>query len=165
MTVQANCKVPSANRIVLNGIMDDRAAQLLVDYSATFVFVNEGFVTPAQTQLLPQARRLALGDNEEAAPIPKWAVFDELMLGDHSERLPAYVTKLEYDIVLGYSWLEKHNPSIDWVTRQIRFDSCEGKCSSGKTTIPYTFASNTPKVSHISAVEACAAMRARGEGY
>jgi hypothetical protein len=73
-------------------------------------------------------------------------VFDELVLGDHSERLPAYVTKLEYDIVLGYSRLEKHNSSIDWVTRQICFDSCKGKCSSGKTTIPYTFASNTPKV-------------------
>ena len=39
---------------------------------------------------------------------------------DHKESIQFYVPKLgKMDIFLGYMWLRKHNPEIDWVTKWV----------------------------------------------
>ena len=45
-------------------------------------------------------------------------------LGSHTETLQFDVTRLaHFPMVLGYPWLQRHNPSIDWQEGALRFTS------------------------------------------
>ncbi|KAH6574753.1 hypothetical protein BASA60_005336 [Batrachochytrium salamandrivorans] len=48
-----------------------------------------------------------------------------------------YVTDLCHGFILGYSWLERHNPRINWVSRMVEFDSpyCLENCCDGSSRI------------------------------
>ena len=47
----------------------------------------------------------------------------------HREELTAEVTNLgKNSLILGYMWLQKHNPSIDWQTGVIKFTRCPRSC-------------------------------------
>jgi hypothetical protein len=38
----------------------------------------------------------------------------------HSEHIQLTVTRLrKQHVILGYSWLQKHNPEIDWETKEV----------------------------------------------
>ena len=42
---------------------------------------------------------------------------------------------MEKNVFLGYDWLEKHNPEIDWKKRKINFTRCPMDCHlAGQTT-------------------------------
>ena len=41
-----------------------------------------------------------------------------MKIWDHKESIKFFVTKLgKRDIFLGYTWLRKHNPEIDWINK------------------------------------------------
>ena len=47
----------------------------------------------------------------------------------HRKELTAEVTNLgKNSLILGYTWLQKHNPSIDWQTGMIKFTRCPRSC-------------------------------------
>jgi hypothetical protein len=47
----------------------------------------------------------------------------------HTERATFAVTSLgTQDLILGLTWLEEHNPEIDWQTRQVIMSRCPSKC-------------------------------------
>ena len=47
----------------------------------------------------------------------------------HHEELTAEVTNLgKNSLILGYTWLQKHNPMIDWQTGVIKFTRCPRSC-------------------------------------
>ena len=47
----------------------------------------------------------------------------------HREELTAEVTNLgKNSLILGYTWLQKHNPSIDWRSGVIKFTRCPQSC-------------------------------------
>ena len=47
----------------------------------------------------------------------------------HREELRAEVTNLgKNSLILGYTWLKKHNPSIDWETGMVKFHWCPCSC-------------------------------------
>ena len=47
----------------------------------------------------------------------------------HREELTAEVTNLGKNLlILGYTWLQKHNPTIDWQTGVIKFTHCPRSC-------------------------------------
>ena len=47
----------------------------------------------------------------------------------HCEELTAEVTNLgKNSLILGYTWLQKHNPMIDWQTGVIKFTRCPRSC-------------------------------------
>ena len=47
----------------------------------------------------------------------------------HREELRAEVTNLRKDsLILGYTWLRKHNPSIDWEKGTVKFHRCPRSC-------------------------------------
>jgi len=54
----------------------------------------------------------------------------------HTEQINAVVSGItETDIFLGYDWLEKHNPEIDWKKGTINFTRCPRNCHlAGQTT-------------------------------
>jgi len=59
-----------------------------------------------------------------------------LEAGGHMEQINAMVSGItETDIFLGYDWLEKHNPEIDWKKGTISFTRCPKNCHlAGQTT-------------------------------
>ena len=47
----------------------------------------------------------------------------------HREELRTEVTNLgENSLILGYTWLKKHNPSIDWEKGSVKFNRCPRSC-------------------------------------
>ena len=68
------------------------------------------------------------GTSNEGGRIEDIAVI-ELQIGDHSEeiRLPV-MTIASSNIFLGYDWLAKHNPEIDWKKGEIEFTRCPTRC-------------------------------------
>ncbi|MGB2685899.1 MAG: pol polyprotein, partial [Olleya sp.] len=49
----------------------------------------------------------------------------------HQERIKFDITPMKQELILGMSWLEKHNPSIDWVDKSIVF-----QCQCGTREMP-----------------------------
>ncbi|CAK5268475.1 unnamed protein product, partial [Mycena citricolor] len=49
----------------------------------------------------------------------------------HSERVQVAVTRLgKQQLILGYSWLRKHNPEINWDTQEVKMSRCPSGCST-----------------------------------
>ena len=47
----------------------------------------------------------------------------------HREELCAEVTNLgKNSLILGYTWLKKHNPLIDWEEGTVKFNRCPRSC-------------------------------------
>jgi hypothetical protein len=47
----------------------------------------------------------------------------------HTERIQLAVTRLgKQHIILGYSWLQKHNPEINWETKEVHMTCCPTGC-------------------------------------
>ena len=49
----------------------------------------------------------------------------------HSEHVQLAVTGLgKQQLILGYSWLRKHNPEINWETWEVKMSRCPLGCST-----------------------------------
>jgi len=52
-----------------------------------------------------------------------------MTIGDHQELIQLSVTNLgNHDLFLGYDWLQKHNPSINWRDSLISLQNCRQWC-------------------------------------
>ena len=53
-----------------------------------------------------------------------------LAIGGHVETVTLWTMDLSEDsqVILGYDWLQGHNPTIDWKMGTCSFDSCSGRC-------------------------------------
>ena len=46
---------------------------------------------------------------------------------NHAERVFFAVTNLgKQNVIMGHTWLRKHNPDINWVTRDVKMSRCSG---------------------------------------
>ena len=55
----------------------------------------------------------------------------EMRIRDHSEQIAMAMSNLSmHPIFLGYDWLKKHNPQIDWKTKTLQF-TCENEHTPG----------------------------------
>lgn len=51
---------------------------------------------------------------------------------NHSEHALFAVTSLgSQNLIMGHTWLRKHNQEIDWITREVEMSCCSGSCCSG----------------------------------
>src|ERR1700684_75634 len=51
---------------------------------------------------------------------------------NHSERTTFCVTNLgKQKVILGHSWLRKHNPEINWTNGEVKMSRCPPRCCSG----------------------------------
>jgi hypothetical protein len=39
------------------------------------------------------------------------------------------------NVILGYTWLKKHNLKVDWITKEVKMTCCPGCCSTCRTEI------------------------------
>jgi hypothetical protein len=108
--------------------MEEEFTEAMVDTGATGDFINQDFVSGAKlpTRKLSQPVSVYNMDRtlNEAGSITE--VVDVIMTyNNHSKRLLLTVTHLgKQSMILGFSWLTKHNPEIDFCTRTVKMTCC-----------------------------------------
>ncbi|KAI6095548.1 hypothetical protein EV401DRAFT_1842093, partial [Pisolithus croceorrhizus] len=96
--------------VVIRTLDDQCSFQLdaLLDSGASGCYIDEGFVRARSLNFSPLARPLPVynadGTVNEAGPVRK------------------------SPLIMGFDWLHKHNPSVDWRTGKISFDRCPPSC-------------------------------------
>ena len=54
----------------------------------------------------------------------------QMIIQDHVERIQFAVSDLgEADVFIGYEWLKKHNPDVDWRASTLFFTCCPDECN------------------------------------
>jgi hypothetical protein len=109
-----------------------KAGPALVDCGATGQFMNRAYVERHRLTTRKLQRPIPVfnvdGSPNEAGSIRE--IVDVILrVNGHTERTTFVVTNLgKQDIILGFTWLEEHNPEIDWQTRQVKMSRCPTKC-------------------------------------
>ena len=115
--------------------MEETSMKAMVDTGATGDFIDQDFVIQAKlpsrklSQLIPVYN--VDGTLNEAGSIHK--VVNMIMTYDrHSERILLTVTHLgKQSMILGFTWLDKHNPEIDFCARSVKMTRCLPRCCVG----------------------------------
>jgi hypothetical protein len=98
-------------------------AHAMIDSGAEGIFLNRKYVEKNRLECVRLQRPIPMfnidgtlnkdGSIEETISI-------QVKGAGHVENLRCFVTELgDDDMILGLSWLEKHNPDVDWSTRKI----------------------------------------------
>ncbi|KAH9263216.1 hypothetical protein BASA83_013427 [Batrachochytrium salamandrivorans] len=110
-----------------------------VDCGADDLFMDSKLAADLQIPLLELSTpiTLRLADGDSSSCLTHRTVPLQLHIGKHVETATFYVTDLCHGFILGYSWLERHNPRINWVSRMVDFDSpyCLENCCDGSSRI------------------------------
>src|SRR6266516_4392809 len=104
----------------------------LLDCGATGLFADTAFVREkgftTRTLQRPVPVKNVDGSPNEAGSI-KEVVDLVLRFKDHSERALFGVTNLgKQNLILGFPWLRKHNPEVDWKTGDVKMSRCSQGC-------------------------------------
>jgi len=103
----------------------------LVDSGCTHIGINEQLVKNKriQTKLIDFSFKVFNADGTKNREVTK-VVSLEIKINGHKETLEAAVTDLDgTDMFLGYDWLVKHNPEVNWRNGTIKFTRCPGNCT------------------------------------
>jgi len=104
----------------------------LLDSGATDLFVSSEFVRRNRLVTKQLSRPIPVynvdGSSNEAGSISEvWEAV--LRYRNHSERATFAVTGLgKQDIILGLTWLRKHNPEVDWTSGEVKMSRCPDHC-------------------------------------
>ena len=126
----------SKNRLLLSSSI--RFGALFIKQS---VFIDSGaddvFIDPKFAQLhsiplvlLPNPVSCRLADGQISSMISHRTIPLQMIIDDHEETISFFVTPLCHPVILGLSWLRRHNPSIDWHNGSHAFlsDHCASNC-------------------------------------
>jgi hypothetical protein len=109
----------------------------LLDSGATGMFIDASFVkgNGLTTHRLPRAVPVY---NIDGTLNEGGSITEEVDLimrfKEHTERVTFAVTNLgRMTVVVGHSWLQKHNPEINWVTGEVKMTRCPSSCGFNKT--------------------------------
>ena len=104
----------------------------LLDSGANTTFIDVSVTERLGLPLTPLTNPIRVfnvdGSRNSAGDVTHMTTILMEYLGHHKE-LTAEVTNLgKNSLILGYTWLQKHNPSIDWQTGVIKFTRCPRSC-------------------------------------
>ena len=104
----------------------------LLDSRANTTFINTSVAERLGLSLIPLNTPIQVfnvdGSHNLAGDVTHTTTILMEYLG-HREELTAEVTNLgKNSLILGYTWLQKHNPTIDWQTGVIKFTRCPRSC-------------------------------------
>ena len=134
---------PSENSLVVDIELEStesgvkRCTSALIDSGATGMFINTDYVRenniPTCALIHPIPVFNVDGTPNEGGMICEIA--DAILRVDgHTERATFAVTKLgNHSMILGFTWLRKHNPQIDWATKAINLSRCPQQCQTCRT--------------------------------
>ena len=109
----------------------------LIDSGASSCFMDYTFAVrhkiPLKRKAFPIAVEVIDGRKLESGLIREETYPICFSVGKHKEYLVFHLIKSpNYAIILGMSWLAKHNPSINWLSREVEF-SCNCDLDNEKT--------------------------------
>ncbi|KAH9251658.1 hypothetical protein BASA81_010423 [Batrachochytrium salamandrivorans] len=133
----------SLNKLLLPGTLHFGSAihadTFFIDCGADDVFMDAELADRLNIPLvkIPVPIKLRLADGDSSSMITHRTLPLQLHIGRHVETIGFYVTSLCHGIILGYSWLERHNPQVNWESRMVDFGSnyCLENCCVGSTRI------------------------------
>ena len=103
----------------------------LVDSRYTHTEIDKQLVKDRRIQTKPInfSFKVFNADGTKNGEVIKMAPL-EVEINRHKEQLEAAVTDLNgTDIFLGYNWLVKHNPEVNWKNSTIKFTRCLESCT------------------------------------
>ena len=111
---------------------DYQTIPALLDSGANATFIDVWVAEQLGFLLIPLKTPIRVfnvdGSRNSAGDITHTTTIFMEYLG-HREELTAEVTNLgKNSLILGYTWLQKHNPTIDWQTGVIKFTRCPRSC-------------------------------------
>src|SRR5271156_3771482 len=112
-----------------------KSANALVDCGATGEFIDRHYAKSCGFHLLKLSKPIPAynidGTPNEAGSVTE--VVDLILrYKNHSERTLFAVSSLrKQKLILGHSWLRKHNPEINWVTGEVKMSRCPPRCCAG----------------------------------
>ena len=104
----------------------------LLDSGANATFIDVSVAKRMGLPLTPLNTPIRVfnvdGSRNSAGDVTHTTTIQMEYLG-HRKELTAEVTNLgKNSLILGYTWLQKHNPTIDWQTGVIKFTRCPRSC-------------------------------------
>ncbi len=118
--------------------MEESSTEAMVNTSTTGDFIDQDFVTCAKLPTRKLSQPIPVynvdGTPNEAGSIHE--VVDVIMTyNQHSECILLAVTRLgKQSMILGFTWLDKHNPEIDFCTQSVKMTRCLPRCCIGCQT-------------------------------
>jgi len=106
----------------------------LLDSGATGCFVDKSWALDRCLQLSKLVKPVPVlnidGTRNQEGNITHYVLLT-VGIGKDDEKLWCAVTCLgKVPLILGHTWLRKHNPDIDWVTGQVNLNRCLPECKS-----------------------------------
>ena len=100
----------------------------LLDFGATSCFIDIMFTRthniPCNKIIVPIPVEVIDGQTLSCGAITHTTIALTLHIGPHQEEIIFnLITSPRHPIILGLSWLETHNPVVDWQSRSINFTS------------------------------------------
>jgi len=104
--------------------------QALVDSGCTHTGIDKQLIKKKRIKIEPIKRSFKVfnADGTKNREVT-WFALLEVEIDGHKEQINAAVMNLNgTDMFLGYNWLVKHNPEVNWSIRIIQFTRCPKIC-------------------------------------
>ena len=122
MNVQVNVKTKNRKKLKIKALVDFRCIHTGIDKQ----LVKDKRI---QTKPINFSFKVFNTDRTKNRKVTRVAPL-EIKINGHKEQLEAAVTDLDrMDMFLGYDWLVKHNPEVNWKNDTIWFTRCPGQCT------------------------------------
>lgn len=111
--------------IKLNGFVNNISATILVDCGSSGNFISSEFSKKHgfKEDKLDSIQDVVLADGTKQSAI-KVVRGVKLSMGNYKDKLDFLVLPLKsYDCLLGMPWLVKYNPKVDWLKKELKFES------------------------------------------
>jgi hypothetical protein len=128
MSLPVNVEIESTDTVV------KRCTQALIDCGATGCFIDIEWAKLNNVPTRPLSKPIPVynvdGTANDAGTITDIA--DVILCYEHhSERTQLAITCLgKQSLILGYDWLQNHNPEINWQTKDVKMSHCPLQCST-----------------------------------
>ena len=131
-TMEREVTVP----VHIRGPLNPLEVDALLDSGATGCFVDKSWALDRRLQLSKLIKPILVLNidgtrNQEGDIDITHYVLLTIGIGKHAEKLWCAVTCLgKVPLILGHTWLRKHNSNIDWVSGKVNLTRCPPECKS-----------------------------------
>ena len=111
-----------------------------MDSECTHTGIGKQLVKKEKIKMEPMDRSFEVfkTDGTKNGEVTRFAPL-EVEINGHKERINTAVTDLNgIDMFLGYDWLVKHNPEVDWNKETMKFTRCPRTCKMNHQNISFT---------------------------
>ena len=120
--MQANVKTKNGKKLKVKALVDSRCMHTGIDKQ----LVKDKRI---QTKPINFSFEVFNANGTKNGEMTK-VISLETKINRHKETLEAAVTDLDgTDMFLGYDWLVKYNPEVNWKNGTIKFTRCPGNCT------------------------------------